>query len=473
MSVHLAVIEGNYMQLSFFKQKFVRLITTATLPITMMSALPASADVMLGASLPNDGFSREVISDFNAVVPKDLSYVNVFSSFSHDWDNLYWQSKNVVSEGAMPMITWMPIDLQRRSDNLLPEIALGMWDDYINQWGTKLMAWVNMYPESERPRLAIRFAHEFNGNWYPYSNSPEFYQAAWVHIHDIFTTMGVNDHVDWIWSASRTNVDDYNDFTRYYPGDAYVDWTSLDGYNWGSNYIAGNWSTFSDIFEEPYSILVNNYPDKPIMIAETGSAEPYDLPNRYYGMYGDNSDASRSKSVWTADMLSQLESNFPAIRALTMFNINKELSWSMNQEYNTGLDSWIAETQSDYFTTDIIVASTINDANALADESTGKSKKAQNAKNKKTQTTDNAIEPLMITSNLSLASNTETVAMNDGLKKSVRALSIIEQKQLAKRIRKENKLSKIKNKRMAKTLKNLSKSNRKKLVQNKLSVVDY
>ena len=91
----------------------------------------AHADVMLGASLPNDGFSRQVISDFNSVSPKSLAYVNVYSAFSHDWDNLYWQSSNVVAEGATPMITWMPIDLTRRTDNLLPEIALGYWDDYL------------------------------------------------------------------------------------------------------------------------------------------------------------------------------------------------------------------------------------------------------------------------------------------------------------------------------------------------------
>jgi len=144
----------------------VALLTGFSFPTTI------NADVMLGASLPNDGFSRHVISDFNSQSSKDLAFVNVYSAFSHDWDNLYWQSSNVVAEGAMPMISWMPIDLDRREDNLLPEIAIGLWDEYLNTWGTQLLAWVNSYPENERPRLSIRFAHEFNGNWYPYSNSP-------------------------------------------------------------------------------------------------------------------------------------------------------------------------------------------------------------------------------------------------------------------------------------------------------------
>jgi len=323
---------------------------------------------MLGASLPNDGFSQQVIADFNDAIPKNLAYVNVFSAFSHDWDNLYWQSKNVVAQGATPMISWMPIDLSRRDANLLPEIAIGMWDDYLDLWGRKLLAWVNMYPEADRPRLAIRFAHEFNGNWYPYSNTPVAYTAAWQHIHDKFDVIGVNDHVDWIWSASKTNVDDYDNFCVYYPGDEYVDWTSLDGYNWGSNYATNGWSTFGEIFNNGYLKLVNDFPDKPIMIAETGSAEPTDLPNTYYGMYGDDSDAFESKSVWIGDMLSHLEAEYPAVRALSMFNINKELGWSISTEFNTGIDAWVNGTQSTHYTSDLIVASAPAEPDGLTGE---------------------------------------------------------------------------------------------------------
>lgn len=344
-------------------------LLAAGLAIGLTGTVTAQADVMLGASLPNDGFSRPVIAEFNQKIQKELAYVNVFSAFSHDWDNLYWQSSNVVAEGAMPMISWMPIDLSRRDDNLLPEIAIGMWDDYLTLWGTKLLAWVNSYPEAERPRLSIRFAHEFNGNWYPYSNTPVAYTAAWQHIHDMFTEMGVNEHVDWVWSASKTNVDDYSDFTVYYPGDDYVDWTSLDGYNWGSNYVSGGWSSFSTIFDEAYQILVANYPAKPIMIAETGSAEPYDLPNTQYGMYGDDSDAFESKTLWISDMLRDLETTYPAVRALSLFNINKELGWSISTEINSGLDGWIQGTESAHFTSEYLIVSneSANNSDAVFD----------------------------------------------------------------------------------------------------------
>lgn len=415
------------------------------------------AEVMLGASLPNDGFSRQVIANFNDVSPKKLAYVNVYSAFSHDWDNLYWQSSNIVAEGATPMITWMPIDLARQNDNLLPEIVLGYWDDYLSEWGTKLIAWVNMYPESERPRLVIRFGHEFNGNWYPYSNTPDSYKAAWQSIHDLFETMGVNEHVDWVWSASKTNVDDYNDFTVYYPGDDYVDWTSLDGYNWGSNYTSQGWTSFKDVFASSYDIMVSNYPSKPIMIGETASAEPFDLPNPDYGMYGDDRDAFESKSVWVKSMLSDLEATFPAVRALSIFNINKELGWSMSTAYNTGLDGWIDGTQSPYFTTDLLVASALDGAPPSAEKpSKGKGNNSGKGRDKKQS---------------SLTFNEDDVTP---ISRSItmRQISQSKQSQLAYAVHSSGAGSEY-NQRLAESLKNMASKDKLKFNQMKLSVLDY
>jgi len=462
----------------------------------------ASADVMLGASLPSDGFSRQIIADFNNVIPKDLAYVNVFSAFSHDWDNLYWQSLNVVSEGATPMISWMPIDLQRPDDNLLPEIAIGMWDDYLDLWGTKLIAWVNSYPETDKPRLAIRFAHEFNGNWYPYSNTPIAYSAAWQHIHDKFEAMGVNQHVDWVWSASKTNVDDYDDFSVYYPGDAYVDWTSLDGYNWGSNYRPDGWSSFGEIFNNAYLDMVENFPDKPIMIAETGSAEPSDLPNVDYGMYGDNSDAGESKSEWIAGMLSHIESEYPAVRALSLFNINKELGWAIHQEIDSGLDAWIEGTQSPHYTSELIVASEmqttegmhsiavfeqLNSVEALteiqlasasdfattsepasvfddAESSVVAIKNDKRSKNKKKTTTKSSTQKNVGITNLS------QLKQRPG--KQQKRIDSDEQRELAKS-KKPKRMNPEKGRLFSEKLRNLTPKERKKFRKLKMSVLDY
>jgi len=356
------------------------------------------------------------------------------------------------------MITWMPIDLARQNDNLLPEIALGYWDEYLLQWGSKLLAWVNSYPQNEQPRLAVRFAHEFNGNWYPYSNTPGSYKAAWQSIHDLFEEMGVNEHVDWVWSASKTNVDDYNDFTVYYPGDNYVDWTSLDGYNWGSNYTSLGWSSFKSVFAESYSVMIENYPSKPIMIGETASAEPQDLPNTAYGMYGDDTDAFESKSVWIQDMLVELESSFPAVRALSIFNINKELSWSISTDMNTGLDGWISGTQSNYYTSDLLVASALENDTSTPDKPTkgqGKSRGKSRGKNK------------------DRAASADSIALQANLSTDARAIQPEQQSQLALRSSQTTQKGRSTNANLSNTLRNMSATEKQAFMKLKVSVVDY
>jgi len=448
----------RYSQPKLNQQKSIStVISTVLFGSAVLWTSSSHADVMLGASLPNDGFSRQVITDFNNVAPKNLAYVNVYSAFSHDWDNLYWQSSNIVAEGATPMITWMPIDLARQDDNLLPEIMLGYWDEYLTQWGTKLIAWVNQYPEGEKPRLAIRFGHEFNGNWYPYSNTPDSYKSAWQSIHDLFEDMGVNEHVDWVWSASKTNVDDYNDFTVYYPGDNYVDWTALDGYNWGSNYTSLGWTSFRELFDDAYHVMVENYPTKPIMISETASAEPHDLPNQSYGMYGDDSDAFESKSVWIENMLRDLETEFPAVRALSVFNINKELSWSMSTDMNTGFDAWIAGTLTDYYTSDLLVASTINQS-APVPSAPAKGKgngKGKDRKNKKQR---------IASADLAYMS-TNTYTVNRTINAELQSQRAGAKKQTFKERKGNGKL--------AKALKNMPEKQKRKFKKMKLSVLDY
>ncbi len=335
-------------------------ILATALAAALSLSTTAKAEVMTGAFVPGNAWNQQAIADFNANLPKSMAFINVFSSFSASWDHLYWQSSKIVNEGMTPMISWMPVDLSRNNDNLLPEIALGSWDSYIDLWGTKLIAWVNSYPEANRPSVLLRFGHEFNGTWYPYGNSPSWYIAAWQHIHDRFELAGVNDHVEWVWSANNVNVDSVNDMTQYYPGDSYVDWTSIDGYNWGANFSWSSWDSFNDVFSAAYSTLVTNYPDKPVLIAETGSAEPHDIPDPSWGQNGDNSDAGEDKDVWTADMMSSIENDFPAIRALALFNINKELDWSLSESGNTGLQGYIGGMLSSHFTSDFLFADSGN-----------------------------------------------------------------------------------------------------------------
>ncbi len=322
-------------------------ITTAL----SMFTTSVSAQVMVGAYVPADGWSRSNITEVNDALTKNLAYVNVFSGFAHSWQQLKIQSNNIAAEGAMPMISWMPIDSSRRSDNLLPEIIAGEWDQYIDNWADGLIAWAEADSPSNK-RILLRFAHEFNGNWYSYSGKPGQLKRAWRRIHRRFERRGANQYIDWVWCANNVSVDRHQDIRKYYPGDRFVDWTALDGYNWGSNYAWSHWKSFAEVFSDGYNTLIANYPNKPVMIAETGSAEPADIPDAGRGQNGDDSDALYSKRDWVAEMMLSLQTDFPAIRALTLFNTNKELGWSLTGPDNTGLAQFNDALASDYFTSD-------------------------------------------------------------------------------------------------------------------------
>lgn len=134
------------------------------------------------------------------------------------------------------------------------------------------------------------------------STGPANYVSAWQHIHDVFTTNGVTN-VMWVWCPNSDNSPSvtWNDFTNYYPGDDYVDWVGIDGYNWGTGGSSG-WRTFSDIFLAASGVHDTYAGIKPIIVCEFASAE-----------------SGGDKAAWITDMLAQLKSA-TGIKAVVWFD---------------------------------------------------------------------------------------------------------------------------------------------------------
>lgn len=324
-------------------------LSTCLLTTVLVMPVVSQADAMLGAYIKSDGWSLTEIDRFNAVTNKPMAVINLFSTFDYDWGYLKYQSDNIVSRNAVPMITWMPTTQNQSGVNILTQITGGQWDVYLQKWIDGFKWFQSSYPIDKKPKILLRFGHEFNGNWYPWSNTPAKYKAAWQYIYNKFKAAGINSQIEWVWCANNSSVDNYNDITRYYPGNAYVDWTGIDGYNWGSNYSFSSWKSFDETFSSPYVTLVNSYPTKPIILGEVASAEPADLPNLSYGQNGNDSDANQSKAAWVTNMFSRLQTSYPAIRAVSWFNVNKELSWALHETNNTGLTEYNQAIQSTYF----------------------------------------------------------------------------------------------------------------------------
>ncbi|MFC4397785.1 glycosyl hydrolase [Arthrobacter sedimenti] len=216
----------------------------------------------------------------------------------------------VRSRGATPLVTWEPwawgggVDQPAYS---LSRITAGDFDGYISQWGQSLAAW-------GKP-VMLRFAHEMNGNWYPWAegvngNQSGEYVAAWRHVHDVVAATGASN-VQWVWSP---NVPYWGstDLAGLYPGAGYVDVVALDGYNWGTSQTWSSWVSPVDLFAPGISQLRALAPGKPVLIAETASSE----------MGG-------SKASWNTDLVSYLAAQ-PDVMGFVWFHMQKETDWRIN-----------------------------------------------------------------------------------------------------------------------------------------------
>lgn len=215
---------------------------------------------------------------------------------------------NIRTHGAIPMVTWEPwlyTDGVNQPRFALRNIIGGAFDGYITAWARASAAWGHPY--------FLRFAPEMNGNWFSWSeqangNASGEYVAAWHHVHDLFAAAGATN-VSWVWCPNIEYAGSAP-LGPLYPGDAYVDWLGMDGYNWGTSAPGKSWQTFAQVFGPTYT-RITALSAKPLLIAETASAE-----------------AGGSKAAWIADAFDvAIPQQFPRIRGVVWFNENKETDW--------------------------------------------------------------------------------------------------------------------------------------------------
>lgn len=214
------------------------------------------------------------------------------------------------ARGAVPLVTWEPWAWGGGLDQpayALDRIAAGDFDAYITQWGQALASW-------GQP-VKLRFAHEMNGNWYPWAegvngNTAGDYVAAWRHVHDVVAATGASN-VSWVWSPNVPYLGS-TDLAGLFPGAQYVDVVALDGYNWGTSASWSAWISPQDLFAPGIAQLRSLAPGLPILISETASSE-----------------AGGSKAAWNTDLISYLAAQ-PDVAGFVWFNLNKETDWRIN-----------------------------------------------------------------------------------------------------------------------------------------------
>jgi hypothetical protein len=219
------------------------------------------------------------------------------------------EGEGLRSRGVTPMLTVEPVVTQEGREGEISNaaIAAGRYDEEIRA-DAKAAAGFGA-------PLLLRYAQEMNATWFPgRSADPGEFVAAWRRYVTIFRREGA-DNVAFVWTPIVESAG-AKPYEPFFPGDEFVDYVGLDGYNRGG----GNWRSFGEVFGRDYA-RVTSLSSRPVVIGETASAP------------------GPAKGEWIRDaFLREIPRQFPAIVAVAWFS--KDLS----QE---GKRDWRIETSPD------------------------------------------------------------------------------------------------------------------------------
>jgi beta-mannanase len=259
------------------------------------------------------------VTKFEEETRKKVSMVNFFQPFANCNPSCSFYSfpagplENIRLHGSIPVLSWSSQSIpstKNEPDFQLSDVIAGRYDSYIREFATKAKAWGHPF--------MLRFNWEMNGKWFPWhegvnGNQPGESVTSWRHVHDIFKEVGATN-VTWVW-CPNVEYSGSTPLASVYPGDDYVDWTGLDGYNRGTNPVdPEGWKSFSQVYRSSYNAIAGSIaPSKPLMVGEVASSE-----------------IGGSKSAWIKDMLAKVPAEFPKIRALLYFDkYDSNMDWPL------------------------------------------------------------------------------------------------------------------------------------------------
>jgi mannan endo-1,4-beta-mannosidase len=211
------------------------------------------------------------------------------------------------ARGVVPLIAWEPWDprgpMASQPDYSLQSIIEGRHDELLIEWAQGIR-------DLEFP-VAIRFAHEMNGHWYPWAttvngNSPRQYVQAWRHVHGVFAAQGATN-VAWVWSPNVNRHLPGRPLRSMYPGDRYVDLVGIVGYG------VKRGDTFNSVFGSTIK-EIRTFTRRSLLITETAGAQ-----------------STGSKAKWTRAFYRDLAKRRDIVGAV-WFNHIKRVDWRVDAD---------------------------------------------------------------------------------------------------------------------------------------------
>ena len=262
--------------------------------------------------------TQQNVQAFQDLQGTHLDLISYFALFDiNDWNATVQYANVAKNNGSTLVVTWMANGYNAQ------ELVNGKADTYIRDYAKG----VKTYGEE----IWLRPLHEANGDWYDWGvgksgagNTDANVAEAFRHIVKIFKEEGVTN-VKWVWTTNASNQGSGTTLTGNYPGDEYVDYISIDGYNWGTCQSWSSWQTFSQVFKKAYNALANI--NKPLFIAEISSSE-----------------RGGNKAEWITDMFEHFATDFSRVFAVMWFSQSKEANegdWALNTS-QAAVDAWKA-----------------------------------------------------------------------------------------------------------------------------------
>jgi hypothetical protein len=249
---------------------------------------PQANSLVFGFAPNGNNFDR--VQSFDKYSCSAIKVINLFAS----WDSNDWnvnEVRKVIKQGKIPILSLNPWDND--------QFNINDFETYIPLVEKKMKFFKDLGV------AILRFGFEMNGIWIP-DYEPEAFVKAYRRFIEI--AKSVNPHIQSLWCPNVTIL--AHEITPYYPGDDYVDYNGLDGFDhWSENifnlmhYCLPD-LTFQQLFGKDVATVQRIAPNKPIIIAEVGTAR------------GD------SASEWMNNALREIKS-WKNVTGLSIFGWNK------------------------------------------------------------------------------------------------------------------------------------------------------
>lgn len=245
-------------------------LTWLLIPVTIMMCFVATAAVAViehGSRRSSVFFGIDVPSADPALVdaaavdsgasPTVLNIFVKLDSRSFTVDTLEEMSERHL----MPMVSLEPWSVESTwtggglPQYRLSQLSAGRYDAELTRIARTIAAF-------GKP-VYLRFAHEMNGDWYPWAegvngNQPGDYVRAWRHVHDL--VKAISPRAKLLWSPNAGTR--LKSLPKLFPGDRYVDAVGMTAYGHGASAM----DTLTDTY---HALLALS--KRPVILAEVGA----------------------------------------------------------------------------------------------------------------------------------------------------------------------------------------------------------